>query len=39
LGYKLGIDPSLSARIERDEKEAITTSAVTPARSMNNTGI
>ena len=42
LSFKLGIDPSLSARIERDEKEANTTSAGAasrPKNSMENTGI
>jgi hypothetical protein len=37
-----GIDPSLSARIEREEKEANTTTAVTPSRptiSLGNTSI
>jgi hypothetical protein len=37
----LGIDPLLSARIEREEKEAITTSALAASRSLNsmeNTG-
>lgn len=31
----LGIPPSLSARIEREEKEAITASAVTATRPNN----
>lgn len=31
----LGIDPLLSARIEREEKEAITTSAMPVSRPQN----
>jgi hypothetical protein len=34
---KLGIDPLLSARIEREEKEAITTPAIAAPRSINST--
>jgi len=34
---KLGIDPLLSARIEREEKEAIITPAIAAPRSINST--
>lgn len=41
LILKIGIDPSLSARIEREENEANTASAIAASRTVNlreNTG-